>query len=384
MSTSKAFLLHFTRKWDPPPNFLTGRGFLTQFFRCFIIQLALSWNTLLAADLLRQDPSYLEPFYSETWNFQSATKTVTVTFNSQVTVSSITAYVSLDAIAEDGSNWRLMYDTDGYGLYHSYKEGELGKEESFEFQFGGVNNTEVSGTYHVFIFKSIFDSVKTDPIPMTGKLVIEDGGSSEGQPTTNLGYDDGYKSGVAQCQADPASCGIVMADRFEEGKQVGLQQCQANPVSCETVTTDRFEEGKQIGLQQCQADPASCGIVMADRFEEGKQIGLQQCQADPASCGIVMADRFEEGKQVGLQQCQSLPASSGQQGIIEHLQAFYDFFLANRGINFNYPSHLVVPNEQASEWQIGDTLGYTVYLKDGNGNPTAYFEIGFTPTSPPQ
>ncbi len=71
-----------------------------------------------------------------------------------------------------------------------------------------------------------------------------------------------------------------------------------------------------------------------------------------------------------------------QLGVIEHLQAFYDYFFANRGVNFNYPGNLFVPYEYAPEWEMGETLGYTVYLHDSNGNPTAYFDIAFTPTPP--
>jgi len=98
-------------------------------------------------------------------------------------------------------------------------------------------------------------------------------------------------------------------------------------------------------------------------FEAGYQAGMEQCQMDPVSCGITMG-------------------GGEQPGVIEHLQAFYDYFLANRGVNFNYPGNLVVPYEIAPEWQMDETLGYTVYLNDSNGNPTAYFDIAFTPTPP--
>jgi len=244
-----------------------------------IIQLTLSWNILLAADLLRTDPSYLEPFYDETWTFQSAVKTITVTFNTQVTVSSVTGYVSLDAIAtEDNTDWRLNYDTDGYDLYHASTEEKVGKEEHFKFQFSGINNTEVSGTYHIFIFKSFFDTTETDPIPMTGKLVADDETAND-QPTTALTYDDGYKAGIAQCQMAPSSCGIEV----------------------------------------------------------------------------------------------------GQIGIIEHLQAFYNFFWEHRGSVVDFPGELAVPYEYATEWQDGNNLGYTVSLKDKNGQLKASFDIIFNP-----
>jgi len=104
-------------------------------------------------------------------------------------------------------------------------------------------------------------------------------------------------------------------------------------------------------------------VILPTSFDAGKLAGIEQCQMDPASCGITMGG----GEQLG---------------VIEHLQAFYDYFFANRGVNFNYPGNLVVPYEIAPEWQMDETLGYTVYLNDSNGNPTAYFDIAFTPTPP--
>jgi len=119
-------------------------------------------------------------------------------------------------------------------------------------------------------------------------------------------------------------------------------------------------------LYELTLTSTSGGVVTpptSNDFEAGYQVGIEQCQMDPASCGITMG-------------------SGEQLGIVEHLQAFYDFFFANRGVNFNYPGNLFVPYEYAPEWQMDETLGYTVYLRDSDGNSTAYFDIAFTPTPP--
>jgi hypothetical protein len=58
--------------------------------------------------------------------------------------------------------------------------------------------------------------------------------------------------------------------------------------------------------------------------------------------------------------------------------------LENRGVKFDYPAKLKVPNEVAPEWQAGQILGYTVHLNDSKGNPTASFDISFSPTPPSQ
>jgi hypothetical protein len=140
---------------------------------------------------------------------------------------------------------------------------------------------------------------------------------------TNQAKEDGIKQGKQECQAAPASCGIVVGDTNqakEEGIKQGKQECQAAPASCGIVvgdTNQAKEDGIKQGKQECQAAPASCGIVVGDTNqakEDGIKQGKQECQAAPASCGIVVGDTNqakEDGIKQGKQECQATPASCG-------------------------------------------------------------------------
>lgn len=128
-------------------------------------------NTGAALDL-REDASYLEPFLNQKWEFNSPMKSEVITFSSTITTSPVNNYKSLPGIAEsDVSEWNLNYDEDGYTLYYSYIEEGIGKEHHFEFQYSNTDATEVAGTYHLFAFKSLFNTSKSDKIIMGGKLL---------------------------------------------------------------------------------------------------------------------------------------------------------------------------------------------------------------------
>lgn len=67
------------------------------------------------------------------------------------------------------------------------------------------------------------------------------------------------QSGIDQCKADPASCGIKLVDT-NGSTQVGIDKCKANPESCGILLTD-INGSTQVGIDQCKANPISGEII---------------------------------------------------------------------------------------------------------------------------
>jgi len=94
--------------------------------------------------------------------------------------------------------------------------------------------------------------------------------------------------------------GQVRAEGFNEGIRAGIAQCQNDPASCGiNVTVNQDTNGStQAGIAQCQNDPASCGInVTVNQDTNGsKQEGIDQCKADTVACGITNPNDYQTRK----------------------------------------------------------------------------------------
>ena len=151
--------------------------------KLLVIVLFLVSNNSYALNL-REDSSYLEPFLNQKWSFSSSMKSETITFSNSITTSSATNYKTLLGVGKsDNSEWKLSYDQNGYDLYYSYIDANnIGREHHFKFRYSGTTATEVTGTYYLFSFKSIFDTSKSDSVIITGKLLNSAEQSQTTQP----------------------------------------------------------------------------------------------------------------------------------------------------------------------------------------------------------
>ena len=82
-------------------------------------------SPLSAAEELRTDPTYLEPFLGETWAFEwpalegGQNKTsITITFDNTLTTSPTTEWVSLSATDDAHERWKMYYDENEYTIFH--------------------------------------------------------------------------------------------------------------------------------------------------------------------------------------------------------------------------------------------------------------------------
>ncbi len=100
--------------------------------------------------------------------------------------------------------------------------------------------------------------------------------------------------GIAQCQSDPASCGLFSQTELDMallmGFDAGKQSCIDSPENCGLYSEQDLNDAKSSAVEQCRNDPASCGLYSQNEldwaFSEGHASGRQSCVDDPASCDL--------------------------------------------------------------------------------------------------
>lgn len=262
-----------------------------------ILTLAI-YSTLASAEesAPRTIPTYLEPFYGETWIFiwneqEDSQEKVTITFDNTIATSPTTEFVSLPGSDNTDRRWRMYYDGQHYILFHHYTEGDTDKQHQFKLQFTAATAT---GNYALFIFLGS-QYIEQDSSSAIGEFVSQFKACDQEQLQTQ--YDKGVAAGIVQCQNDPASCDIEISADTEGSIEDGIVQCQQDPNSCGII----FDE--QAVIEKCQQDPAICGIEVVDYIESG----VRQCQRSPSACGIFLNPPVE----ATIAACQIEPAVCG-------------------------------------------------------------------------
>jgi len=73
---------------------------------------------------------------------------------------------------------------------------------------------------------------------------------------------------------------------YSEGINAGIAQCKANPVSCGITTNANTDGSTAEGMAKCKTDPVSCGIVVNVNDDGSTADGISQCKANPGAFGI--------------------------------------------------------------------------------------------------
>lgn len=124
---------------------------------------------------------------------------------------------------------------------------------------------EFLGTYHIKgngldQMITVTPSVATLPTPITPSTpLIPNTATSTTLPT----YNDGINAGIAQCKANPVSCGITINANTDGSTAEGMAKCKADPNSCGIVVNVNNDGSTADGIAQCKANPNSCGISNA-------------------------------------------------------------------------------------------------------------------------
>jgi hypothetical protein len=128
---------------------------------------------------------------------------------------------------------------------------------------------------------TVFNAPQAGNFNPTGLLISQLSGTAD----RNID-NEGIAIGIAQCQENPSSCGIII-NPYDGSISAGIAQCQNNPDSCNIsihslggYTLTEFNNAKQTGKDECFNNPESCGI---------NSNTIAQCQANFASCGIIVA-----------------------------------------------------------------------------------------------
>jgi hypothetical protein len=149
----------------------------------------------------------------------------------------------------------------------------------------------------------------------------EDSSEKNNQYYTN-GYSKGITDGMALCKKTPRSCGISLYTNIGDGqtqKEIEDQikaECQRDPASCGIKDGQTQKEIEDQIKAECLDDPASCGIE-TDNSDGSTKEGIAQCKNDPQSCGIPVSQdgtcstTLQQGIQQGIQQCKDDPQSYG-------------------------------------------------------------------------
>jgi len=265
-----------------------------------ILTLAI-YSTLASAEesALRTIPTYLEPFYGETWLFSWDEQEATITFDNTIATSPTTEFVSLPGSDNADRRWKMYYDGQHYILFHHYTEGDTDKQHQLKLQFTAATAT---GHYASLVF---LDSQYTEQSSSsaTGEFVSQFVSCDQEQLQTQ--YDKGVAAGIVQCQNDPTSCNIKVSADTESSIEDGIAQCQQDPESC-GITLD-----EQAVIEKCQQEPAVCGIEVIEYIESNDsfQEGIRQCQRNPSDCDIFVNPPVE----ATIAACQREPAVCGIQ-----------------------------------------------------------------------
>jgi hypothetical protein len=73
---------------------------------------------------------------------------------------------------------------------------------------------------------------------------------------------------------------------YNEGINAGIAQCKANPISCGITTNANTDGSTAEGMAKCKSDPALCGIVISTNNDGSTADGIAQCKANPSAFGI--------------------------------------------------------------------------------------------------
>ncbi|MCP4700948.1 MAG: LamG domain-containing protein [Gammaproteobacteria bacterium] len=120
--------------------------------------------------------------------------------------------------------------------------------------------------------------------------------------------------GIAQCQADPASCNITFTDT--NGSTVaGILQCQTNPENCglygQQDLANSYADGVTKGENNVTTTPNNYGLHTSAELVAAEETGIKKVTDNPHDYGLHTATELAAAEQTGIDKVIATPNGYG-------------------------------------------------------------------------